>query len=253
MSRQNFTKIALIGLLAGTAGGSFSAQVQVAVAANFAAPMQKIAADFEKDTGHQALLSAGGTGKLYAQIANGAPFAILLAADAATPEKLEKEGLGVAGSRFTYAIGKLVLWSRQASVVDDKGEVLGTGNFSHLAIANPKLAPYGVAAMEALRAMGHLEAVQSKLVMGENIAQAYQFVASGNAELGFVALSQVMTDGRITAGSGWLVPASFYQPIRQDAVLLEQGREQPAALALMQYLRGEKASAVIRSFGYAIR
>ena len=250
MSRQNFTKIALIGLLAGTAGGSFSAQVQVAVAANFAAPMQKIAADFEKDTGHQALLSAGGTGKLYAQIANGAPFAILLAADAATPEKLEKEGLGVAGSRFTYAIGKLVLWSSQAGVVDGKGEVLGTGNFSHLAIANPKLAPYGVAAMEALRAMGHLEAVQSKLVMGENIAQAYQFVASGNAELGFVALSQVAVPGRPPTGSHWKVPASLHGEIRQDAVLLKPGAQSAAASALLSYLKSPAARKLIQAWGY---
>ena len=249
---RNFISIAAL-LVCGLSFQAAADEVQVAVAANFAVPMQQIAADFEKDTGHKARLAFGGTGKLYAQIANGAPFAILLAADDTTPEKLEKDGLGVAGSRFTYAIGKLVLWSSKAGYVDEQGEVLTKGNFAHLAIANPKLAPYGVAATETLRALKRLEAVQPKLVTGENIAQTYQFVASGNAELGFVALSQVMKDGRIADGSGWIVPESLYQPIRQDAVLLENGKQQAAALALMQYLRGEKASALIRSFGYEIR
>ena len=249
---RNFISIAAL-LVCGLSFQAAADEVQVAVAANFAVPMQQIAADFEKDTGHKARLAFGGTGKLYAQIANGAPFAILLAADDTTPEKLEKDGLGVAGSRFTYAIGKLVLWSSKAGYVDEQGEVLTKGNFAHLAIANPKLAPYGVAATETLRALKQLEAVQPTLVTGENIAQTYQFVASGNAELGFVALSQVMKDGRIADGSGWIVPESLYQPIRQDAVLLENGKQQAAALALMQYLRGEKASALIRSFGYEIR
>ena len=167
-------------------------EVQVAVAANFTAPMQKIAADFEKDTGHKAQLAFGATGKFYAQIKNGAPFEILLSADDTTPEKLEKEGAGVANSRFTYAIGTLVLWSPKAGFVDDKGEVLSKGEFKHLSIANPKLAPYGQAAIEALTALKLLDAVQPKFVQGENIAQTHQFVATGNAELGFVALSQVM-------------------------------------------------------------
>ena len=247
MSRK-FVLVA--ALLAGAQAGAD--EVQVAVAANFTAPMQRIAADFEKDTGHKAQLSFGGTGKLYAQIRNGAPFGVFLAADDSTPEKLEKEGAGVANSRFTYGIGKLVLWSSKPGYVDEKGEILGKGDFAHLSIANPKLAPYGVAAVETLTALKRLEAVQSKLVMGESIGQAYQFVASGNADLGFVALSQVMQDGKIGAGSGWVVPASLYRPIRQDAILLAPGQNNPAATALIKYLRSEKAKAVISSFGYGL-
>ncbi len=226
-------------------------EVQVAVAANFTAPMQKIAADFEKETGHKAQLAFGATGKFYAQIKNGAPFEILLSADDTTPEKLEKEGAGVANSRFTYAIGTLVLWSPKAGFVDDKGEILSKGEFKHVSIANPKLAPYGQAAIEALTALKLVDAIQPKFVQGENIAQTHQFVATGNAELGFVALSQVMKDGKIAEGSGWIIPSSLHQPIRQDAVLLENGKGKPAALALMTYLRGDKAKAVIKSYGYA--
>jgi molybdate transport system substrate-binding protein len=228
----------------------FADEIQVAVAANFTAPMQKIAAEFEKDTGHKAQLAFGATGKFYAQIKNGAPFEILLAADDTTPQKLEKEGVGVANSRFTYAIGKLVLWSAKAGYVDDKGEVLKKGEFAHLSIANPKLAPYGAAAIETLTALKLLDAIQPRFVQGENISQAHQFIATGNAELGFVALSQVMKDGRISQGSGWIVPASLHQPIRQDAVLLENGKGKPAAAALMNYLSGDKARAIIKSFGY---
>ncbi len=227
-------------------------EVQVAVAANFTAPMQRIAADFEKDTGHKVQLAFGSTGKLYAQIRNGAPFEILLAADDTTPEKLEKEGAGVAGSRFTYAIGKLVLWSSQPGVVDDKGDVLKKGDFKHVAIANPKLAPYGAAAIETLAALKLLDAIQPRFVQGENIAQTHQFVATGNAEIGFIALSQVMKDGKIAAGSARIVPASLHQPIRQDAVLLDKGNGKAAAEALMKYLRSDQAAAVITSFGYAL-
>ncbi len=226
-------------------------EVQVAVAANFTAPMKRIAADFEKDTGHKALLSFGGTGKFYAQIRNGAPFDILLAADDTTPARLEAEGAAVAGSRFTYAIGTLVLWSPKPGVVDDRGEVLKQGEFRHLALANPKLAPYGVAAIEALTALKLLDALQPKFVQGENIGQTHQFVATGNAELGFVALSQVMQDGRIAEGSAWIVPGDLHQPIRQDAVILATARDKPAAAALMTYLKGDKARAVIKSYGYA--
>ena len=229
---------------------SLADEVQVAVAANFVAPMQKIAAEFAKDTGHKAQLAFGATGKFYAQIRNGAPFEILLAADDTTPEKLEKEGAGVAGSRFTYAIGKLLLWSAKAGYVDDKGEVLGKGDFRFVSIANPKLAPYGQAAVETLTALKLLEAIQPKFVQGENIAQTHQFVATGNAELGFVALSQVMKEGKITEGSAWIVPSTLYRPIRQDAVLLENGRNKPAAAALLQYLAGDKSKTIIKSYGY---
>ena len=235
-----------------TSGMSAAAEVQVAVAANFSAPMQKIAAEFEKDTGHKVQLAFGATGKFYAQIKNGAPFEILLAADDETPVKLEKEGAGVAGTRFTYAIGKLVLWSAKPGFVDDQGEVLKKGDFKHVSIANPKLAPYGQAAIEALAALKQLDAIQPKFVQGENIAQTYQFIATGNAELGFVALSQVMKNGKIAEGSAWVVPSSLHQPIRQDAVLLENGKGKPAPAALLKYLGSEKGKAIIKSYGYEL-
>ena len=227
-------------------------EVQVAVAANFTAPMQQIAAQFEKDTGHKAALSFGATGKFYAQIVNGAPFEMLVAADDETPARLEKEGQGVAGTRFTYGIGKLVLWSTNPDLVDAKGEVLKTANFKHLALANPKTAPYGTAAIETMTRLGLLPSLQGRFVQGENIAQTYQFILSGNAELGFVALSQVFKDGKITSGSAWIVPASLYEPIRQDAVLLAKGKDKPAASALLVYLKGEKARSIIKSFGYEL-
>lgn len=224
--------------------------VQVAVAANFTAPMQQIAAEFERDTGHRALLSFGSTGKFYAQIKNGAPFQVLLSADDETPARLEQEGLGVAGTRFTYAIGTLVLWSARDDFVDAAGEVLKKNAFQHLAIANPRLAPYGVAAVQVLDRLGLHAALKPRLVQGENIGQAYQFVASGNAELGFVALSQVMKDGRITGGSAWIVPAGLHAPIRQDAVMLAPGKNSAAAQALMKYLRQPRARAIIKAYGY---
>lgn len=224
--------------------------VPVAVAANFSAPMRQIAAAFEQDSGHALQLSFGATGKFYAQIRNGAPFEVFLAADDSTPTRLARDGAAVAGSQFTYAIGRLVLWSATPGYVDEQGAVLEQGGFRHLAIANPKLAPYGAAAVETLRALQRLDAIQPKFVQAENIAQAHQFVASGNAELGFVALAQVMQAGRIGAGSGWVVPAHLHAPIRQDAILLARGRDKPAALALLQYLKGARARAIIRSFGY---
>lgn len=229
-----------------------AAEVQVAVAANFTAPMQKIAADFEKATGHKAQLAFGATGKFYAQIKNGAPFEVLLAANDETPARLEKEGMAVAGTRFTYAIGQLALWSAKPGVVDGKGDVLKKGAFEHLAIANPRLAPYGAAAVETLNKLGLLGALQPKFVQGENIAQTFQFVGTGNAELGFVALSQVFEDGKLKSGSAWIVPSSLHAPIRQDAVVLEKGKDNPAAAALMKYLRSDAARAIIQSYGYAL-
>lgn len=227
-----------------------AAEVSVAVAANFSAPMQRIAAAFERDTGHKAVLSFGSTGRFYAQIRQGAPFQVLLAADDETPRRLESEGLGVAGTRFTYAIGRLVLWSRQPGVVDGQGRVLAGGSFRRLALANPKLAPYGAAAVEVLRRLGLAATLAPKLVQGESIAQTHQFVATGNAELGFVAMSQVFADGRLSEGSAWVVPADLHAPIRQDALLLARGKDDAAALALMRYLRSDAAGAVIRAFGY---
>jgi molybdate transport system substrate-binding protein len=227
-------------------------EVQIAVAANFAAPLKQLAADFEKDTGHKLVAAFGSTGKFYTQIKSGAPFEVLLAADDETPARLEKEGDGVAGSRFTYAVGRLVLWSRQTGYVDDQGDVLKKNDFRHLALPNPKLAPYGAAALELLKALGVHDAVQPKLVVAENLTQVQQFVATGNAELGFVALSQVLKEGKIAEGSGWIVPQKYYTPIRQDAVLLAKGKGKPAAEALLAYLKGDKARAVIKAFGYEL-
>ena len=227
-------------------------EVQVAVAANFVGAFQKISAGFTAATGHKVVSSSGSTGKFYMQIQQGAPFEVLLAADDETPAKIEADGLGVKGSHFTYAVGKLVLWSAKADGVDKDGEVLKKGQFTHLAVANPKLAPYGAAGMEALKALGLLASVQPKIVQGDNIAQAFQFVATGNAELGFVALAQVAAPDKPAGGSYWLVPASLYTPIRQDVVLLSKGADNPAAKALMNYLRSDAAKEVIKAYGYGL-
>jgi molybdate transport system substrate-binding protein len=248
--KRVFQFLLVLSALLGFSSLGFADEVQVAVAANFTAPMQKIAVEFGRDTGHKALLTFGATGKFYAQIKNGAPFEVLLSADQETPARLEQEGAAASGSRFTYAIGKLVLWSTMEAIVDNKGEVLKRGGFDHIALANPKLAPYGAAAMEAMKALGVADTLAPKFVQGENIAQTYQFVATANALLGFVAMSQVYEDGKLNSGSAWVVPASLYSPIRQDAVILDKGRDSAAAAALMKYLKGDKAKAVIKSYGY---
>jgi molybdate transport system substrate-binding protein len=227
-------------------------QASVAVAANFTAPARQIAAELEKASGHRIQLSFGATGMFYTQIRNGAPFDAFLAADEETPARLVREGAALAASRFTYASGRLVLWSARRGFVDAGGEVLKKTGFRHLAIANPKLAPYGAAAIDALAALGLLDAVRPKLVRGENIAQAYQFVATGNAELGFIALSQVMKDGTIAAGSAWIVPDALHRPIRQDAVLLNRGKGKAAAEAWLEYLKGERARSIMTSYGYRV-
>ena len=225
-------------------------QALVAVAANFSAPMQQIALAFQKDTGHQLRLSFGATGGIYAQIKNGGPFDVFLSADQLTPQKIEAEGLGVPQTRFTYAAGQLVLWSKQDGLVDDKGQVLRSKNIQRIALANPKLAPYGAAALEAMTQLGLLDELKPKLVQGDNIAQTYQFVSTQNAQLGFVALSQVFADGKITSGSGWVLPSSLYKPILQDAILLKNGKDNSAAKALMLYIKGDKAKEMIKRFGY---
>ena len=225
-------------------------EVQVAVAANFTAPIQAMAADFEKDTGHKLVAAYGATGQFYTQIKNGAPFEVFLSADDTTPAKLESEGDTVKGSRFTYAIGTLALWSAKDGYVDAKGQVLKDNAFQHLSIANPKAAPYGLAATQVLDKLGLTAQVKGKIVEGQNITQAYQFVSTGNAELGFVALSQIYKDGKVTGGSAWIVPAELHDPIKQDAVILSKGRDNPAAAALVDYLKGPKAAAIIQAYGY---
>jgi len=248
MRAPRFALTAVFGML--TLNSAWADEVQVAVAANFTAPIQAIAKDFEKDTGHKLVASFGATGQFYAQIKNGAPFEVFLSADDTTPEKLENEGETVKGSRFTYAIGTLALWSPKAGYVDDKGEVLKKNDYKHLSIANPKAAPYGLAATQVLAKLNLTEATKGKLVEGQNITQAFQFVSTGNAELGFVALSQIYKDGKVSNGSAWIVPANLHDPIRQDAVILNKGKDNAAAKALVDYLKGPKAAAVIKSFGY---
>lgn len=225
-------------------------EVDVAVAANFTAPMNAIADAFHADTGHTAKLAFGSSGKFYTQIKSGAPFQVFLSADAETPAKLVEEGLADARSRFTYAVGSLVLWSAKPDGVDAEGVALRTGKFNKLAIANPKTAPYGRAAIETLSKLGVMASIEPKLVQGENIAQAFQFVQTGNADLGFVALSQVMKDGKISDGSAWIIPAALHTPIRQDAVLLISAKDNSAAVALLDYLKTDKAKALIQGFGY---
>lgn len=225
-------------------------EVSVAVAANFSAPLEAIAGAFTAATGHRVLVSSGSTGMLCAQITQGAPFEVLLAADEATPLRLEQDGLAVPGTRRTFAVGRLVLWSARPGFVDGRGEVLRGDGFAHLAIASPDLAPYGAAAVEVLAALGLTGAVAPRLVTGQNIAQAFQFVGSGSAELGFVARSQVWRDGRLTSGSGWLVPAGLHRTLRQDAVLLRRGEGNAAARALLAFLAEPAATAIMTSFGY---
>jgi molybdate transport system substrate-binding protein len=228
-------------------GLATAGEIRIAVASNFAGAIKAAADHFEADTGHKVTLAFGSTGKHYAQIWNGAPFDAFFAADARRPELLENEGLALAGSRFTYALGKLVLWSPATAYVDPQGRILEHGDFRHLAVANPELAPYGVAAREVLIRRGLWDKFEKRLVRGENIAQAFQFVASGNAELGFVACSQVQRPGHQLEGSFWDVPARLYTPIEQQAVLL---KDTGAGRAFMSFMRSEKAIRIIRDHGY---
>lgn len=240
----------MLTLLAPTQGRA--AMAQVAVAANFAEPIKSIAAVLEKATGHTLHITLGATGKLYAQIKNGAPFDVLLAANTEVPLALEKDGLASAGSSFTYARGKLVLWSANSSLVDAKGQVLKGTGFRKISYANPKTAPYGEAAVQTIDQLGLTRALAHKLVQGESIGQAFSFVYTGNAELGFVALSQVLEGGKLKSGSMWLVPQNLYQPIEQNAVLLKRGAGNPAALALVKLLQSPATKDLIRSYGYDI-
>lgn len=243
----------LLALLASAVSLAASAdEVQVAVAANFTAPIQAIAKEFEKDTGHRLVARLRRHRPVLYADQERRSVQVFLSADDSTPAKLEQEGEIVPGSRFTYAIGTLALWSPKAGYVDAKGEVLKSGSFRHLSIANPKTAPYGLAATQAMDKLGLAATLGPKLVEGQNISQAYQFVSSGNAELGFVALSQIYKDGKVATGSAWIVPAELHDPIRQDAVILNKGKDNAAAKALVDYLKGAKAVALIKSYGYEL-
>lgn len=238
----------LMGMTVVAPGWASAAEVRVAVAANFAEPVKEIAALFEKTAGHKLVLSYGATGQSYAQITQGAPFEVFLAADKATPAKAVTEGYAVAGTAFTYAVGKLVLYSRTKDLI--QGEVtLRDARFAKIAIANPASAPYGAAAVETMKALSVYEALQTKIVQGNNIVQTFQFIYTGNAEVGFVALSQVAF---VEGGSRWIVPANLHAPIAQDAVLLKVGTDNKAATAFLAFLNGTQARAVIEKFGYAI-
>ncbi len=231
---------------------ALAAEAQVAVAANFAEPIKAIAAVLEKTAGHTIKVTLGATGKLYAQIKNGAPFDVLLSADTATPEKLEKEGLGHPGSRFTYATGKLVLWSTDAKRVDAKGEVLKAANLGKVSFANPKVAPYGAATVQVIDKLGLTAILAPKLVQGESIGQTFTFASTGNADIGFVAMSQVLEGGKLKSGSMWVVPQNLYDPIRQDAVVMQKSANNEAAQALMRLLKSPNIKDLIRSYGYEL-
>ncbi len=245
--------IAILFLLLGVSGTSaYADQVQVAVAANFVPPFKEISAEFEKATGHKVESSSGSSGKFYAQIKNGAPFEVFFSADDERPKLLEDEGFGVKGTRFTYAVGRLVLWSPDPALVTGE-QVLRTDKFKHLAIANPKNAPYGTAAMQAMQKLGVWELLQPRVVIGESLGQTIGFIDSGNAELGFLALSQVMDPKIKGKGSRWDVPKNLHEPIKQDTVLLTKGQSNPAATTLMEFMHGSQAKAIIERYGYELK
>ena len=237
---------AVIGL--GASGSPWAAETHVAVAANFTDAATEIAEIFQEKTGHEAILSFGSTGQLYTQITQEAPFEVFLAADDARPAKAVEEGFAVPGSQFTYAIGKLVLWSKDPSLVQGE-RTLKNGDFTKIAIANPVGAPYGAAAVQTMQALGVYDQLAPKLVQGNNISQTFQFVETGNAELGFIALAQLARNGD---GSRWVVPEDLHDPIRQDAVLLKAGEDNEAAQAFLEFLQGPEAAAIIEKSGYGI-
>lgn len=223
-------------------------EVLVAVASNFTLPMEKIMAEFQKETGHKVSASYGSTGKFYTQIVNGAPFEILLAADEEHPDKLMSAGFAEAQSDFVYAIGKLALWSPKEGFIDSQGKVLSSAGFRHLSMASPQMAPYGAAAEQVLKKMELWKKLQDKIIYGENISQAHQFIASGNAELGFVSLSQV----KEAKGSIWVVSRDNYKPLKQKAALLKAGKDKKTAQLFLKFIRTEKARRLIQEFGYEV-
>ncbi|WP_419320914.1 molybdate ABC transporter substrate-binding protein [Caulobacter sp. ErkDOM-E] len=249
LARRSLMVVLAAGLALLAGGAAMADETRVAVAANFTEPAKAIAARFEASTGHRAILSFGSSGQFYNQIANGAPFEVFLSADAERPTRAEAEGLAMAGTRFTYATGRLVLWSRTPGLVDAKGAVLAKGGFEKLAIADPKSAPYGQAAIETLTRLKLQDTLKPRIVTGSSITQTYQYVQTGAAELGFVALSQVVNE---PGGSRWLVPPANHTPIDQQAVLLKTGSGNPAARAFLQFLKGSEAKAIIRRYGYEV-
>lgn len=250
-NRRPILAVAFAGVLGLLLGGSaVAAETKVAVAANFTEPAKEIAAKFEARTGDKVVLSFGSSGQFYTQIANGAPYEVFLSADSERPTKAEADGLSVAGTRFTYATGRLVLWSKTPGLVDAKGAVLAKGKFEKLAIADPKAAPYGLAAIETLTKLKLYDTLKPRIVQGSSITQAFQYVQTGAAELGFVALSQVINE---KGGSRWLAPAADHTPIDQQAVLLKTGADSAAAKAFLQYLKGSEARAIIKRYGYEVR
>ena len=247
--RLQLWALALIGALLAIAPPALAADVQVAVAANFTEPAKEIAAAFKAKTGNTATLSFGSSGQFYAQMAHGAPYEVFLSADADRPKAAERDGLGVPGTRFTYAVGRLVLYSKTAGLVDGAGAVLKGGGFDKLAIADPAAAPYGAAAVQTMKKLGVYDGVKRKIVMGVSITQAYQFVDSGAAPLGFVALSQVI---KVQGGSRWLVPKEDHAPITQQAILLFPGDKNPVARSFLEFLKSPEALAIIKRYGYEL-
>lgn len=250
-SAMRWTALILGGLVAlSVTVSARAAEVSVAVAANFTEPAKEIAAAFQKATGNTLALSFGPSGGFYAQISHGAPFEVFLSADDERPKKLEADGFAVPGTRFPYAVGRLVLYSRTPGLTDAGEAALKSGRFERLAIADPAAAPYGEAAIETMRRLGVYEAIKLKVVQGASIAQAFQFVSTGAAEVGFVAQSQVVA---LKGGSRWLVPERLHAPILQDAVLLKPGAADPAARAFLAFLRSPAAVTIIRRYGYEVR
>jgi molybdate transport system substrate-binding protein len=250
MITRRFQIAGLAIALMAAAAPAFAGDTQVAVAANFTEPAKEIAAAFKAASGHTATLSFGSSGQFYSQMTHGAPFEVFLSADEDRPRQAERDGLGIPGSRFTYAIGRLVLYSKTPGLVDGAGAVLSKGVFNKLSIADPTAAPYGVAAVQTMQKLKVYDAVKPKIVMGSSITQAYQFVDTGAAELGFVALSQVIN---VAGGSRWMVPAADHAPIDQQAILLFTGKDNPAAKAFMAFLKGPQAAAIIKKYGYEVK
>jgi molybdate transport system substrate-binding protein len=248
--RLLFSSVSVVLCAAFAHTAAHAAEAQVAVAANFAEPIKAVAAVLQKTTGHTLKISTGASGAFYTQIRNGAPFDVFLSADNERPEMLEKDGLAQPGTRFTYATGKLVLWSVKPGRVDGQGAVLKAADLGKVAFANPKTAPYGAAAVQVLDKLGLKDAVAPKLVQGESIGQTFNFVKTGNADVGFVAMSQVLEGGQLKEGSMWVIPQASYDPIRQDAVLLKKGADNEAAKALLQLLQSPNIKDLIRGYGY---